>query len=355
LDEPAFDPAAFYAHVQATPKERNVLRQDLVRGLKDYFESIYGFDRYGAETIFHLSETLSRPLAYGYAMVRILNDRRIAIRTKARVADLAIELAQYGIEEGVPYGLFAALQFNASQGRLSTADLRYALVVSAGTFEPLRGVDRADILLFFRWLLDHEGMPPSERQFWGHSLIARHRDGSGVVHLIATLLGNERFDAASRRELCRAWVNHRQPLLVVAAPEVEQGPRGMVVAQHFPFWVEHSPSSPTPKMVHLGLVWLAKLGEDPLELAQSYLQYQGPFRDQVHGAVADILSEYHATMPRERVRTLIEAGLALSGESGTRRRFYQLGAELVGEEYLTRAATDSANRVRQWAARQLQR
>jgi hypothetical protein len=268
---------------------------------------------------------------------------------------MALELAEYGVEEGVPYGLFAALHFCAGQGRLSTADLRYALVVSAGDYEPFRGMDRAGTVQFFRWLLDHEGMPASEVQFWAHSLIARHRDGAGAAELIAALLRNERFDVSSRRELCHAWINHRQPALRVAAPPPAAGVRGAVVAEHFPFWVEHSPSWPTPKMVHLGLVWLARLGEDALELAQTYLQYHGTYRDQVHGAVADILAEHGATLPRERVRQLIEEGLALSGESGTRRRFYSLGADFFGDEYLMRASADTANRVRQWAARQMQK
>jgi len=48
-----FELADFCARVGATTKESNVLRQDLVRGLKDYYEALYGYDRYGAETIFH--------------------------------------------------------------------------------------------------------------------------------------------------------------------------------------------------------------------------------------------------------------------------------------------------------------
>jgi hypothetical protein len=128
-----------------------------------------------------------------------------------------------------------------------------------------------------------------------------------------------------------------------------------VVAEHFPFWVEHSPSWPTPKMVHLGVVWLARLGDDPLELARTYLAYYGSYRDQIHGAVADILSEHAATLPPEQVQQLIEEGLTLSGESSTRRRFYQLGADLFGEEYVTRATADTASRVRQWAARRMQK
>jgi hypothetical protein len=108
-------------------------------------------------------------------------------------------------------------------------------------------------------------------------------------------------------------------------------------------------------MIHLGLVWLARLGGEPLELARSYITYHGSFEDQVHGAVADIIAEHHRAMPEAQVRGLIEQGIAITGSSPTRRRFYRLGTDLVGPEYLSRASTDAAGSVRQWAARQLQK
>jgi len=39
------------------------------------------------------------------------------------------------------------------------------------------------------------------------------------------------------------------------------------------------------------------------------------------------------------------------GWVGTRRTFYQLGADLFGDDYWKRAAADSAKSIRDWAAK----
>jgi hypothetical protein len=355
LDERAFDLASFYARVRASAKERNALRQDLVRALKDYFDTVYGYDRYGAETIFVLSRYLGQPYIFGFATLRILHDRRISDETKIAAAELALEVTEYGADGGLPFGLFGALHFLARHESLSVGALRYGLVASAGEYEPFRGLERAEIVHFFRWMLANEQMPATERTFWGHSLVARHRDQPGASDLIGALLGCEQLAVADRRELCQAWINSRQPRLALEVPEDDAGPWAGFVTEHMPFWIAHAPSWPTTKMIHLGLIWLARLGGDPLELTRTYISYHGSFEDQVHSAVADIIAEHHRIMPEAQVRGLIEQGIAITGSSPTRRRFYRLGTDLFGPEYLTRASADTAGSVRQWAARQLQK
>src|SRR5579864_5335462 len=78
VDERPFDAAAFYARVGATAREQSALRQDLVRGLKDYFTHLYGYDRYGAETVFLVPERMGQPHTFGFALLRILHDRRLS-------------------------------------------------------------------------------------------------------------------------------------------------------------------------------------------------------------------------------------------------------------------------------------
>jgi len=78
LRQARFDFAVFCGSIGSIPKERNPLRQDLVRGLKDYFEATYGYDRYGAETVLLLPERMAQPYIYGYALVRLLHDRRLS-------------------------------------------------------------------------------------------------------------------------------------------------------------------------------------------------------------------------------------------------------------------------------------
>jgi hypothetical protein len=347
-----FDPASFYARVGAGPKERNVLRHDLVRGLKDYYERVYGYDKYGAETAFYIEDRMGQPFIYGFALLRILHDRRVSSNTKRRAVDQSLEMAEYGTDFGVPFALIAALQFLARHGWLEPKALRYGLLLTAGEYQPFHGLEKPVFLDFFHHLLEYPSLPAVERAFWGHSLVARHQDEGGIGDLVDALLGCEAIPRELRIELSQAWVNARQPRLEVEIPAPDGTEWGDFIVQHMPFWVAHVPSWPGTHMVRLGLVWLARLGGDPLGLITTHIQTGGSFDEQLHAAVADIIAEHHAALPQEEVRRVIEQGLAITGSSPTRRRFYRLGADLFGPEYLERAAHDTAGSVRQWAAKQ---
>jgi hypothetical protein len=347
-----FELADFCTRVGATPKESNVLRQDLVRGLKDYYEALYGYDRYGAETIFMVSERMSQPYIFGFGCRRILHDRRVFLATKVATARLALDMVLYGSDGGIPFSFFGILAFLATEQRLSEQDLRYALVVSAGEVAPSRGLEKSEYLDFFRQILAHETMPVTERLFWSHSLIARHQDGPGGPESINLVMSDEHISLEDRYELCTAWLHFRQPRIPVALPPTDTSFRGEFVAEHMPFWIAHAPSWPLPMMVRLALTWLPRLGADPMELCEEYILYTDSFSDQVRTAVAEIISEHHASMPTARLQAVIEQGIAISGSSPIRRKFYHLGTTLFGSEYLERATCDSSNSVRQWAARQ---
>jgi len=350
----AFELASFYAQIRAPKKEHAALRQDLVRGLKDYYESLYGYDKYGAETIFRVRERMGQPHAYGFAVLRILHDRRISEGTKVAAAQRALEVIDYGADGGLPFGLYAVLHFLAQRG-LSLTDLRYGLVVSAGEQEPFRGLDKPTMVEFLRYLVTHGELPGVERLFWGHSLVARHGDATGANELINALVGSGELPLSGRIELCQAWINFRQPRLAVDIPQVGDDRRSIFVFEHLPFWVAHMPSWPSLHMARLALIWLARLEGDPAALAETYLAYRDTFAEQLHGAVADIIAEHRDRISEAQVRRLIERGIGIAGSSPTRRRFYRLGSDLFGQEYLQRATEDTANSVRQWAVRQLQR
>jgi hypothetical protein len=350
-----FDLADFCVRVRATPKESNALRQDLVRGLKDYYEATYGYDRYGAETIFMVPERMSEPYIFGYGCRRILHDRRISSATKMAAAGLALDMVQYGHDGGIPFAFFGILAFLAGECRLTEQDLRYGLVVSAGETAPFQGLEKAEYLDFVKQLLGCELMPASERLFWSHSLISRHQDGPGEADLINLVIGDARLPTADRYELCAAWLHFRQPRLAVSVPAADGSFRSEFIAEHMPFWIAHAPSWPLPTMVRLGLIWLPRLGADPATLCAEYIGYAETFSDGVRAAVADIIAEHHAAMSEAQVKLVIEGGIAISGSSPIRRKFYQLGTTLFGPEYLERATCDSANSVRQWAARQKQK
>ena len=350
-----FDLATFCTHVRATAKESNALRQDFVRGLKDYYEATYGYDRYGAETIFMVPERMSDPYIFGFACRRVLHDRRISLSAKVATADLAIDMVAYGNDGGIPYAFFGIVAFLAAEGHLSDQEIRYSLVVSAGETGPFKGLEKSEYLRFFRFMLGYERIPPTERLFWSHSLIARHQEGLGIADLINLTLSDEGFVLADRRELCNAWLRFRQPRLLVDVPEANGGFRSAFIAEHMPFWIAHSPSWPLPSMVRLALVWLARLGSDPGTLCEQYIGYSDTFADQVRSGIADIIAEHHGSMATAQVKGIIEQGIGISGSSPVRRKFYGLGTTILGPEYLERATSDSASSVRQWAVRLKQR
>ena len=350
-----FDLATLCAHMQATPKESNALRQDFVRGLKDYYEATYGYDRYGAETIFMVPERMSEPYIFGFACRRVLHDRRISSSTKIATAALGLDMVVYGSDGGIPYAFFGIVAFLAAEGHLSAQELRYSLVVSAGETGPFKGLEKSEYLQFFRYMLGYEETPPVERLFWSHSLIARHQEGLGTADLINLTLGDERFALEDRRELCTAWLRFRQPRFPVDVPGANGGFRSAFIAEHMPFWIAHSPSWPLPSMVRLALVWLPRLGSDPAALCEQYIGYSDTFADQIRSAIGDIIAESYGSMTTAQIKSIIEQGIAISGSSPVRRKFYGLGTAILGPEYLERAISDSASSVRQWAVRLKQR
>lgn len=349
-----FDLASFYREVGAPVRERHALRQDLVRGLKDYYQDLYGYDRYGAETVLILPERMGQPRIFGYGARRILADRRISDRTKRATALCVLDQADGSTDMGVPYGLLLTVHHLARLEHLDTTDFRFALLVTAGSGQPYEGMDRVQTRAFFADLISFAGLPPVERLFWLHSLLTRLPDSVLAGEVIGSFMSRDEFASGERRELCWSWVYRRQPRLPVAEPEGETG-RALYNAEHMPFWLAHSPSWPTPVMIREGLIWLARLGEKPLPLVEMALAETQQSADVVHAAAAEILTEHRDTIDPAEVRRLVDVGIAMRGHLVTRRRFYRLGSELYGDSYLQRATQDSAGSVRQWAARQMTR
>lgn len=346
-----FDLEAFYAWVEASARERAALRQDLVRGLKDYYQNLYGYDRYGAETAFLVAERMWVPRIYGFAVLRALADKRLGEACKILVAERALAVAEYGQDQGTPHGLYLALLFLAQHGVLKTADLRYALTVTCYEQRPFTGMDRHTMADFLHLLLGNAEMPPEERVFWAHSLIARHVEDTGAEALINAALGDESIASELRRELAWAWVYGRQPHLDVPVPVPGDTVRDKFVAEHLPFWVAHMPSHSSHRMVRFGLLWLARLGEDPESLIEVFLEPSGYDAEQFQYAVADIIAEHADSLAPDKVHAFVERGLARAMSAPVRRKFYSLGTSLLGDQYLRRASLDPAGSVRQWATR----
>jgi hypothetical protein len=350
----SFDLAWFYARVEATSRERSWLRQDLVRGLKDWYFHVYGYDRYGAETAFLIRERMGEPRIFGFAMLRIVRDRRVSDATKAEVVAHAIDTISQQSDLGPPYGLVEGLLFLVTRATLPAMRLRYALLAVIAHEDPFAGIEGPTARAFMAHLLSRDDLPPEERAFWAHSLVTHHVEGFRVGSLVDTIM-QASLPLSLRRELCWAWVHQRQPKLEVPVPQDTDSPEAAFVSAHMPFWVAHMRSWPRASLVRRGLLWLSRLGEDPLTLAEVFIAAVNPPDEQALGAVADILAEHHGALPPEAVKRLIDQGIAQTGSLSSRRRFYRLGADLIGPEYLSKAAGDSAASVRQWAARQLEK
>ncbi|MGH2521853.1 MAG: hypothetical protein ACRDH2_05040, partial [Anaerolineales bacterium] len=100
-----------------------------------------------------------------------------------------------------------------------------------------------------------------------------------------------------------------------------------------------------------GVVALPRLGEDPLAVCQKYIATNSNYyADTFNLAVAELIRTYYTRMPQHEVRALVEHGLKV-GSAPVRKTYYQLGAEMYGEEFMARAAHDNARSVREWAAK----
>ncbi len=97
---------------------------------------------------------------------------------------------------------------------------------------------------------------------------------------------------------------------------------------------------------------LAQLGEDPISVCQTYLDSEsGSAADAINQGVVDVIREYHQHLPQAVVQELVERGLKIR-KTNTRKTFFQLGAELLGPDYLTRAQSEPSKSIRDWAAQQ---
>jgi len=255
------------------------------------------------------------------------------------------------------------------------------------------------------WVLAAPGLPEAERLWWAWH-ISLHCEPPAVCRGLAEiLLVHATLSPEQKRALCHAWLNDtplgRPPAQWAAMQALLRGDveafalaaaeAGITVPEKLPTSAEieadydvaleallsesASEGDDTPPLSFTmlrrmlvgpmgiapvtpgaykreALFSLAGLGEDPLALCQKYLDSgRGEYyADAVNLGALDVLSAYSAQIPEAEGRALVERALK-AGAVPTRRAAYQLGAELWGDAYLTRAAADSAKVIRDWAAK----
>ena len=104
------------------------------------------------------------------------------------------------------------------------------------------------------------------------------------------------------------------------------------------------------------VVWLAKLGRDPLELLNDLLKpntVRGYGGDHVASGALDLLARQWEDLGEETRLELLEKAADLP-DTSVRKRAYILGEKNLGLEFLEQSLDDKAKSLRHWASDRLQ-
>ncbi len=105
------------------------------------------------------------------------------------------------------------------------------------------------------------------------------------------------------------------------------------------------------------VVWLARLGKDPLELLKRLLKpntVRGYGGDQVASGALDLLDERWELIADELRLSLLRKAADLP-DTAVRKRAYILGEKYLGIDFLRQALDDKAKSLREWAEERLAR
>ncbi len=106
----------------------------------------------------------------------------------------------------------------------------------------------------------------------------------------------------------------------------------------------------------LAVVWLARLGKDPLELLKRLLKpntVRGHGGDHVASGALDLLNEQWDDLKEETRMSLLKKAASLP-DTSVRKRAYILGEKNLGLDFLEQALDDKAKSLREWAEERLE-
>ncbi len=106
----------------------------------------------------------------------------------------------------------------------------------------------------------------------------------------------------------------------------------------------------------LAVVWLARLGKDPLELLKRLLKpntVRGHGGDHVASGALDLLNERWEKIEEEVRLELLKKAASLP-DTSVRKRAYILGEKFLGLDFLRQALDDKAKSLREWAEKRLE-
>lgn len=339
----------FYRRLNIPQEDRPLIEDAMAKGLGEYYHNLYGYDKYGKEPDFLIGERMGEPQIFGYAAVRILHHEDVSAETKRAVAAHTVAITRPLADFGVPHGLLAAIGYLVAGGHLSGEPLATAIRHLAGTQDVFVGMSTEDTLALTDGLLADEELPPEERLDLLYFLLIRCQ--------YAFARGKEMFERALetpaltpelKKTLCTWLIHGREDIR-------QEGFRQLLSDEPRPFL--------SLTGAYLGLVpdylkrraifGLAQVEGDPAGVARRYLG-QGERYDAIpfDEAVGDIIEAYHDEMPPAEVREMVEQGIQ-AGKFEIRLRFYRLGLELYGPDFIQPALEDRSSKVRDWAEKAL--
>ncbi len=400
-----FDLKQFYKQLGIAQAEQQAVTICFEIGLEHYYRHLYGHDKYGKRPGYLIEERMVEPYIFGFGAVEAVRQAALSLETRLKIVQCAFQSMDVTKEYGVPHGLPVMASFLADAGKLHPGVFRSAMIAAdfeGALFDDWR-LDEARRL--FEWLIAEESMPPAERIWWLWHICVNCEDRQMAALLADSLLTHRDVTTKTKRLMCKAWLSDSpagkppaqwealQALLsgdvdtfaaraaeaglppvegLLAGESIEAeydsalddliegggddrgsadvslqlfrktmvGPLGMAVVT-------------PPVLKRAAILALPELGQDPLAVSNQYLgSGEGSNGDVLNQAVAEVIRTYPLHFSGRELRALMKQGLQVSGVT-TRKLFYQLGADLLGRDYLKQAARDSAKSIRDWAKKKM--
>ena len=348
--------------------ERTLVYDLMAQGLEDYYHDLYGYHKYGQRPDFLINERMGEPFIFGHAAVHILHHEDISATTKERVARYTLSIAAPGEEFGIPYGLLLPIAFLAARGALRGAQLAQALEMLTYERDVFTGLKADDMPLLADALITQAGLS-EEAVRWLRFLLVRTQFAFDTSKaLLEAALIHSGLPDPDKQALCHQLIEDRpspvqRPALQLKDDQLEKLARGEITPDDLMdlFSVASGgligdyladPLTPQFLMRH-AIAWLPRLGADPREVVERYLGAGSQYtREAINQGVADVIAAHHSEMPAAFVRQILSQGISHPAMA-VRKRFYTVGLDILGPDFIRPALKDRSKKVRQWAEKKL--
>lgn len=374
MREGTFNIKQFFKELAVPKAEQAEVKGCLVRGVASYYDHIYGYDKYGEYPVYMVAERMYEPYIFGFGAVEVVRRSTLSHETQLKVVQYTLQQTCPNEEYGIPHGLPALLSFLARVNALELPVFTWIMQIASIEGHLFDDWQKEEVYSLVNWLIDNVSILESEKLWWLWYVSSQCDKPQMGKPLAEYLLQHPVLSVELKRNLCYAWLSEEP---VGEPPEFWQNfqerlhsdAEGLMSTLMLDTTENYQPSEISVSMLQTMLirgfmvvmpylkrqavVGLVHLGEDPLSVCQTHLNTQSSsYAEAINLAVADIIREYHQTMPKETVRQLINKALKIRSINSL-KAFYQLGADLFGSEYWKRAQNDTAKSIQTWAAKKV--